>query len=272
MAGLLTHKIKITLREEDHRYFDQYGQEYISQSKFVGMFKNEFKTNERSLASAAKNLREKGEVYTQADVLKEQERLKKHWKHLGEDSSDHGNSIHKPLEYYGKGLISKIHPTFIPLCEDIYKDHLQKYKWFNEQIFFLEDFKIAGSADLPVARTNSLKTTLDIDDFKTNKRKGIEFFSKYGNHMKGPLSHLEDCNYNHYALQISLYAYMALTTFGVKPGSLAIRYIKAEIVNEKLLDYEITRYPVPFMYHEIEAMLDYYAAMQEQSEHQIFEP
>ena len=49
-------------------------------------------------------------------------------------------------------------------------------------------------------------------DYKTskkiNKRSYFNKVLKKNTMMKYPLGHLEDCNYNHYALQISLYAYM----------------------------------------------------------------
>lgn len=267
MSRLFRHEKIVTLREIDHRYFDQFGDEYKSQSAFMSIFKNKFDAEKMSKLSAGKKLRQSGKQdITAKDILEEAEKLKNTWSGLGDHASGHGNSIHNPLELYGKGLKKQVHSSFYPLCEEIYARHLSKHAWFNEQVLFLEKEKIAGTADLPIARTNSLKTTIDIDDFKTNVRRGIEFHSPYGNFMKFPLEHLEDCNYNHYALQMSLYGYMCRVTYGLKVGSLNIQYIKAEVEDGVLKDYSLMRFPVPFMYHEIEAALEYYMAQKEEFE------
>jgi hypothetical protein len=269
--GIFDHRLKVTLRESDHRYFDQFGNEYISQSKFFGMFKNKFDAEKQSSLSAAKQLRESGIANpTPTQIAVKAEQLKAQWSGIGEHASGHGNVIHNALELYGKGLVKSVHPSFHKLCKEIYEPHLTKAKWFNEHVFFLENERIAGTADLPIARTRSIKTILDIDDFKTNVRRGIEFTNKYGNYMKFPLSHLEDCNYNHYSLQLSLYGYMAKVTHGLKIGSQFIRYIKAEVENGICLSYKIINYPVPFMYYEVEAALEYYMSMKKEHPEQEF--
>jgi hypothetical protein len=67
--------------------------------------------------------------------------------------------------------------------------------------------------------------------------------------MNFPVEHLEDCNYNHYALQLSLYALMIELWFKVKIGRLTILYIS--------LQMQWTEYPVPYMRSEAMDIMKY---------------
>ena len=74
-----------------------------------------------------------------------------------------------------------------------------------ELILFNHRFKIAGTADKVFIETIDGIRYIDIDDFKTNKTiKKTNSFQK----MRPPLDKLDDCNYNHYRLQICIYAWM----------------------------------------------------------------
>jgi len=259
-GGIFHHERKVTLREEDHRYFDQDGIEFMSQSKFWSQFKPAF-PEDMQFRSAGKQLREAGETVTAESIQKRGNELKSQWNSWTKDSQDHGTIIHNELEKYGKGM-SLMHPSFKEMCDYVYRDHLLKHQWWNEQVFFLEDDLIAGTCDRVAARTNSTRSIIDIDDYKTNQRRGIEFEDKYGKRMIGPLSHLENCNYNHYSLQDSTYAYMVEKTFGLKIGNLGIWYIKGVLEKVKeihiLKDWSAVRYPVPYMKLEVEAAIEYH--------------
>jgi len=71
---------------------------------------------------------------------------------------------------------------------------------------------ISGQADKVFIKTDEEtgERYVYIDDYKTNKKiKKSNYFQK----MLPPLSHLDDCHYNHYRMQISTYAWM-LEQFG----------------------------------------------------------
>ena len=61
-----------------------------------------------------------------------------------------------------------------------------------------------------------------IGDFKTNKR--FNFYSSFNEYMIGPLSHLTVCEFNTYALQLSLYAYLYEKMTNKKCDGLVIFY------------------------------------------------
>lgn len=74
-----------------------------------------------------------------------------------------------------------------------------------ELILWDNNHLIAGQADKVFIETIDNVRYIDIDDYKTNKQiKKSNFFGK----MLDPLSHLDCCNYNHYRLQISTYAWI----------------------------------------------------------------
>lgn len=78
--------------------------------------------------------------------------------------------------------------------------------YYPELVMFDKEHNLAGTADKVFLSTENGKRCVTIDDYKTNKK--IYTSSRYGNYMLDPVAHLEDCNYNHYRLQISMYAYI----------------------------------------------------------------
>lgn len=74
-----------------------------------------------------------------------------------------------------------------------------------ELILWNDNNKIAGQADLVFIDTIAGERKIWISDYKTNKK--IVKASIFGK-MKDPLGHLDCCNYNHYRLQISTYAWL----------------------------------------------------------------
>lgn len=66
---------------------------------------------------------------------------------------------------------------------------------------------IAGTVDLICrSMTDYCYSLPTILDWKTNKT--IDMHNDYGDTMLPPLSHLDDCNFNHYSLQLNLYRFI----------------------------------------------------------------
>jgi hypothetical protein len=85
------------------------------------------------------------------------------------------------------------------------------------------------------------KKQIYIRDFKTNEK--IKTENKFQK-MKSPIAHLDDCELNHYTIQLSLYAYM-LENKGYEIMELGIDHFNTEIT-------------VPYMRKEAESLvLDY---------------
>lgn len=107
-----------------------------------------------------------------------------------------------------------------------------------ELILWNNDYKLAGQADKVYIETIDGIRYAEIDDYKTNRK--IDVTSFFGN-MLPPLSHLKDCNYNHYRLQISTYAWM------LEQEGFTVRNTGFTHLNKP--------YVFPYMKKEVELML-----------------
>ena len=99
---------------------------------------------------------------------------------------------------------------------------------YPEFMVYLRTEGLIGQSDLPEV----LNSVVSIIDYKTNKEIKTEGFTNWEGMttmMKDPVSHLEDCNFNHYALQLSLYMYMILRQNPtLKAGDLIIHHVMFE--------------------------------------------
>jgi len=100
---------------------------------------------------------------------------------------------------------------------------------YPELLVWNNEFEIAGQVDVAIIKTFNNRRYIYIDDYKTNKE--IKMTSDYkdkrtgrmrrGSNMLPPISHLQDCNYIHYNLQLSIYMYF-LECFGFTPAKMRI--------------------------------------------------
>lgn len=162
----------------------------------------------------------------------------------------------KPIEKDG----IKIAPSQI-LTPGIYPEHM----------IYLKSAGICGQAD----RVEVFNDRIDLYDYKTNKEIKLKGFTSWDGSSKmmlGPCAHLEDCNFNHYALQLSTYMYMMLKhNHYLNPGKMQIEHITFEIKGEDefgnpviLLDSanepivkSVVPYEVPYLKEEVINMIKY---------------
>ena len=109
-----------------------------------------------------------------------------------------------------------------------------------ENLLYDEEVKVAGTADLIYEHKNEFT----IGDFKTNKR--FRFSSLYSERLKDPVSHLHNCEFNLYGLQLSLYAYLYEQMSGKRCRKCVIFYLK----DDRFLSYHVN-----YMKSEVEAIL-----------------
>jgi len=148
------------------------------------------------------------------------------------------------------------------------------YKIFSELGVYSYEYLTSGLIDLPIFKGNDFI----IIDWKTNKGDipkyagyylknddgSLGMFHKTHEYMMYPLNHLEDSVYNHYALQLSTYAFL-LELQGYKCNGLILNHITHSIYeaddekvikNPKLLGKEkINKFAVPYLKAEVKAML-----------------
>ncbi len=156
------------------------------------------------------------------------------WRVINEESCTYGTNVHTEMEeYINTGEVR----------ESEYKDYVEQFKAYREanikgklfsevMVYSIEEM-VAGMVDLIEKVENN---TINIYDFKTNKE--LKFKSFGGEKMKYGLWYLEDCNFNHYQIQLSLYAYLCELK-GLTVGTLTILYINPKT---QLLETHAVRY------------------------------
>tara|TARA_R100000278_G_scaffold58355_1_gene47962 strand:- start:3613 stop:4353 length:741 start_codon:yes stop_codon:yes gene_type:complete len=175
-----------------HRYTcEKTGKELISVTTLLGKYKPVFDKMENATRVAN---REGLDVEFVLDM----------WEQEKNRACDYGTSIHKVMEdYLVEGKEEDEYSTLYKSYDMWAKSLFRGYGDFKseEQLFDLDNF-IAGTADLIYEN----KDRFFIGDFKTNKR--FNYTSTFNDYMLGPLCHLTVCEFNTYALQLSMYAYL----------------------------------------------------------------
>ncbi len=141
---------------------------------------------------------------------------------------------------------------------------------YPEHLVYLKSAGICGQADRIEILGNEY---VDVYDYKTNKEIKTQGFTNWegiSEKMLGPCSHLDNCNFNHYALQLSTYMYIVLKhNHRFKPGKMQLHHIM--FVVEKLDEYgypvvardnngnpivdKVIPYDVPYLKREVQDMI-----------------
>jgi hypothetical protein len=219
----------ITLIEETHQYINaETNEEYHSVSSVLSKFKKPFNKTFWS------NVKAKQLNTTAEDIIEQ-------WDEIRDNSCVRGKNYHKIMEDYiltgkreigNESLYSSFASNIIPLGN--------AKKIHAEKLLHNDEYKIAGTADIIIDHDDSFS----IIDFKTNK--AFRYFSPYNEYLLAPVDHLQACEFNTYALQLSLYAYMYECLSNKKLKALIINYLNKETQ---------TWTKIPVQYLKYEALL-----------------
>jgi len=228
----------ISLDEDSHTYtVKDSNTQFDSVTEFIGRFFQPF--NEIEIAKKLIKL-DKYRGQTENDILNDWEARRKR-----------GTLVHKEIEEFilqrdqidlneHKEYINKLDPKtqqaimFLTKC-NIYKNNLI----FPEVKVYAEKLQLAGTIDLMIY--NKPKNKISLVDWKTNleiKKKG------YKNGISPPTEHIEDCSFNKYELQLSMYRYILEKFYNVEIDGLYIlhlknqgfKYLKCEFRLKNILD------------------------------------
>ena len=206
--------------------------EWTSVTSFVGKFKPHF-DKEGIAAKCAKNKKSKWYGLTPEEIIQ-------FWEDEAKRATDLGTFYHNQRE---ADLLScatvhrdGVELPIIPVVEQngikIASSQILKPGVYPEHMIYLKSVGICGQAD----RVEVVGDVINLYDYKTNKEIKLHGFTNWegiSKMMLGPCAHLEDCNFNHYALQLSLYMYMMLKhNHYLYPGKLIIEHIAFEIREE----------------------------------------
>jgi len=142
---------------------------------------------------------------------------------------------------------------------------------YPEHMVYLKSAGICGQSDL----VEIVNGRVNIIDYKTNKEIKMESFKDWegiSEKMLHPVSHLDDCNFNHYSLQLSIYMYMILKhNPKLLPGTIYIHHIVFETDGKDKWGYPVAKLdsnnepivkdvnliPVPYLYDEVIAVINH---------------
>jgi hypothetical protein len=170
-----------------------------------------------------------------------------------QEALDKGDELHLAVEQRLKGYpVSPDIIQYAPVAEQILDFILSfNYHHYESELGLIyDDLMTTGTADIVGYRSRSAKSIVDIWDVKGNAAKFK--FQGTGKYFLDPISHLEYNYYNRTALQTSLYMYFAENGKGHRPGICG-----ALVVNRDKPELGFTRYIMPYMKAEVQAMIDY---------------
>lgn len=179
------------------------------------------------------------------------------WKEEGRKAIEKGIAYHSLMEkeYVDKGSINIDGNNYdVITCpiEDGVKMAIPlklEDAIYPEIIVYSDKYKVSGQADL----IEVVKGVINIKDYKTSKEIKLESHKNWRTGyemMKFPLSHLMNCNFYQYALQLNIYMYLLKShNRKLKIGTMEIYHVK---------DEETIPYTVPNLQKETKILLDHY--------------
>jgi hypothetical protein len=259
---------------EGHRYesIDMFNPiDWVSNTKFIAMFKKPFDAERMALKSSQKK---DGKWYGLSP-----QKILDIWKAENIRSTTLGTWYHNKKEL---GLLNKSAIEYkgreLPIISSIVEggvkyapDQKLKDGVYPEHLCFLLSTGTCGQMD----RVNVCDGYVDIEDYKSNKdlkKPAYVNWEGITEKMQPPLMHLEATKLNEYALQLSLGMYMVLRhNPQLKPGKLTIPYVTFEIEAEDEWGYPVMRLDqnnepilkseeiieLPYLRREVEIMFEY---------------
>lgn len=113
---------------------------------------------------------------------------------------------------------------------------------YPEHMVFLKSAGICGQSDL----VEVVNDQVFIIDYKTNKEIKTSSYVNWeglSEKLLFPVNNLDDCHFNHYALQLSIYMYIILKhNPKLKPGKMFIHHVQFETEGEDQYGYPIIKY------------------------------
>jgi len=234
----------IVFNADDHSYrsLDDSNIDWISVTTLVSHFKKPFDAK-KTAAKVTKNKNSKW-FGIEPDVIQ------KIWNDESDRSITLGTWYHNQRENDLCSLASMERegvtvPVFKPneVREGVKVAPSQKLEpgVYPEHMVYLRSAGICGQSDL----VEVVNGKVNIIDYKTNKEIKKESYVNWegvSDKMAPPVDSLDDCNFYHYALQLSIYMYIILKhNPKLKPGRIFIHHITFEIEKEDDWGYPVTK-------------------------------
>ena len=204
-----------------HRFTQPFDKEFWSAYKALEKLlpKDSWAIEKKSLLNTKKFDRSILDLYniSENDFNKVQQGILDDWDNENRKSCERGTKIHEELEnsFYRNADNISLQKFGIGgkfECKKDYPELDLEYGVYPEYLIYRESddgiLRVAGQVDLIVKSGNEIT----IIDHKTNKKidqkSGFDTSTRSNAKMKYPLNNLMDCNFYHYTMQLSTYAWM----------------------------------------------------------------
>jgi hypothetical protein len=221
--------------DDKHKYFIG-NKELVSTTTFIGKFKKPFDTDLMAGLTAKKR------GVSKQSVLLE-------WQDIKDTACARGSDLHA---YSDNWMHNRVFPTDV--SDALISQFKSFYKKFIENNLVIRTEFVLGDEELGIAGMidlfcyNKKTGKFYIADYKTNKR--FDFKSQYNKKYLAPISYLEECEFNTYSLQTSIYRYIIEKNLGIELGdSIVVWFFEG---NSK---YEAIK--CDYMKKEVEEMFNY---------------
>lgn len=217
---------------EDHKYVSIDPNEnipWVSVTSVISKLKQPFESD-KIAEKSSKNRRSKWFGMTKDQILSV-------WKSESDRAISVGNWYHNQREEDILGIDNierhgKTIPIMKPVADSdgtkIAPDQRLTDGMYPEHFVYMKSLGVCGQSDL----VEIVDGVVHITDYKTNKEIRSESYKSWeglSQKMNHPVSHLDDCNLNHYNIQLSIYMYMILKhNPKLRPGTLMIQHILFE--------------------------------------------
>ena len=221
----------IHLNEEDHVYtLDDSNIEFISVTTYISDFFEKF--DQLKIAERLSRTSPKYSHLSAEEIISDWNGMRDYGTLVHKEIEDHINNTAPASDVKAKNGIQWLQNFLENKNCDVYV----------EKIIFSEELRLAGTMDVLIKLNDSDEYI--IIDWKTNKKIDTRSFNnKMGTH---PItSNIEDCKYNVYAFQLSLYRYILEEYYGLK--------IKQQIIAH-LTDYGVESFLPPYYKGHMEAI------------------
>lgn len=246
---------------------------WISVTSVISKLKQPFDA-EKIAEKSSKNKRSKWYGMSKDEILAV-------WKAESDRAINVGNWYHNQREDDILGLSNierqgKVIPIMHPMHDEggykVSPNQRLTDGMYPEHFVYMKSLGICGQSDL----VEVIDGVVHITDYKTNKEIRSTSFKDWeglSQKMNPPVSHLDDCNLNHYNLQLSIYMYMILKhNPKLKPGTLMIQHILFEDERKDANGYPILKvdsegnpmikdviyYDLPYLKDEVNTLVKWF--------------
>jgi ATP-dependent exoDNAse (exonuclease V) beta subunit len=229
--------------EKDHKYLVNGMSDFTSTTTYIHKLFEPFDAEE-IIYKMIKNGKTKDPKNKYYNLTKEE--IKQQWSDKAKNSSEKGTNTHYNIEcYYNK----------IPVIDDSIEfkyfmnytcdfPNLKAYR--TEWLIYDEELKISGSIDMVYENEDG---SLIIADWKIVGE--ISYENSFGKYAIVPcISHIPDCNYYHYALQLNIYRKILERNYGKK-----VKKLYLVVLHENNTNYQI--HDIQFLDKEIKDLFDW---------------